>query len=64
LHGRPLPDDSGAKRVALHAAVLGFDHPADGRRLRWTSPLPKDMEALVQDLRRRARPGTEPDGPP
>ena len=25
LNGRPLPDGSGAKRVMLHAARLGFD---------------------------------------
>jgi len=54
VHGRPVPDDSGAKRVALHAAMLGFDHPADGRRVRWTAPLPEDMEELLRRLRRRA----------
>jgi 23S rRNA pseudouridine1911/1915/1917 synthase len=54
-HGRPLPDGSGAARVALHAAVLGFDHPATGKRPRWTAPLPPDMAALVERLRRRAR---------
>src|SRR5204863_7081160 len=54
LHGRPLPDASGAKRVALHAAVLGLDHPADGRRVRWTSPLPEDLNGLVRRLRRAA----------
>jgi 23S rRNA pseudouridine1911/1915/1917 synthase len=53
LHGRPLPDDSGTRRVALHAGVLGFDHPADGRRVRWTSPLPHDLEALLRRLRRK-----------
>jgi 23S rRNA pseudouridine1911/1915/1917 synthase len=52
LHGKPLPDGSGMKRVALHAAVLGFEHPATGRRMRWTSKLPKDMADLVERLRR------------
>jgi 23S rRNA pseudouridine1911/1915/1917 synthase len=56
-HGRPLPDDSGAPRTALHAAVLGFTHPATGARMEWTSPLPKDMEELVRRLRQRARGG-------
>jgi 23S rRNA pseudouridine1911/1915/1917 synthase len=51
LHGRPLPDGSGIKRVALHAAILGFEHPATGQRLRWTSPLPKDMADLIRRLR-------------
>jgi 23S rRNA pseudouridine1911/1915/1917 synthase len=60
LNGRPLPDASGAKRVALHAALLGFDHPADGRRVRWASPLPNDMEALVRRLRRDGASEIEP----
>jgi 23S rRNA pseudouridine1911/1915/1917 synthase len=56
LHGQPLADGSGAGRVALHAAALGFDHPAGGERLRWESPLPPDMADLLKRLRRR-RPG-------
>jgi 23S rRNA pseudouridine1911/1915/1917 synthase len=51
LHGKPLPDGSGIGRVALHAALLGFEHPATGQRLRWTSRLPKDMADLVKRLR-------------
>ena len=54
LHGRPMPDASGAKRVVLHAATLGFDHPASGERMQWTSPLPPDMRDLLTKLRRRA----------
>ena len=34
LHGRPAPDGSGASAHALHAATLGFDHPATGERMR------------------------------
>ena len=30
--GRPLPDGSGAGRVILHAARLGFDYPTTGKR--------------------------------
>ena len=52
LHGRPYPDGSGANRVMLHAARLGFDHPATGKRVAWDSPLPKDMAALLDRLRR------------
>jgi 23S rRNA pseudouridine1911/1915/1917 synthase len=52
LHGRPLPDGSGMKRVALHAATLGFEHPATGKRIRWESPLPKDLASLVKRLRK------------
>jgi 23S rRNA pseudouridine1911/1915/1917 synthase len=55
LNGKPLPDGSGMKRVALHAATLGFDHPATGERVRWTAPLPQDMKALVERLRRQGR---------
>jgi 23S rRNA pseudouridine1911/1915/1917 synthase len=54
-HGPPLPDHSGAKRLALHAATLGFVHPATGKRMSWTSPLPKDLRRLVDCLRRQAR---------
>lgn len=55
LHGAPLPDASGAPRLALHAASLSFQHPGTGKRLSWTSPLPEDMKQLVDTLRTRAR---------
>jgi 23S rRNA pseudouridine1911/1915/1917 synthase len=55
LHGKPLADGSGMKRVALHAALLGFVHPASGKPMQWTSPLPKDMAALVKRLRSPSR---------
>jgi 23S rRNA pseudouridine1911/1915/1917 synthase len=58
LHGRPLADGSEAKRVVLHAATLGFDHPATGERLRWVAPLPRDMKDLLKRLR-RSRDGGE-----
>jgi 23S rRNA pseudouridine1911/1915/1917 synthase len=38
-------------RQALHAAILGFEHPRSGEFLRFESPLPSDMEALLQALR-------------
>jgi 23S rRNA pseudouridine1911/1915/1917 synthase len=53
LHGRPLPDGSGMSRIALHAATLGFTHPATGKRMHWTTPLPEDMEALLRKFRKR-----------
>jgi 23S rRNA pseudouridine1911/1915/1917 synthase len=52
IHGKPLPDGSGMKRVALHAALLGFEHPATGERMRWTSNLPSDMADVIKRLRR------------
>jgi 23S rRNA pseudouridine1911/1915/1917 synthase len=41
-------------RLALHAATLGFDHPTDGRRLQFESPLPRDLQELVASLREGA----------
>jgi len=39
-------------RQALHAAVLGFEHPVTGQELEFESDLPEDMAALVTALRR------------
>ena len=62
-HGKPLPDDSGAPRVALHAARLGFRHPATGAWQEWESPLPPDLEQLVERLRNaRANRRRQPPG--
>jgi len=38
-------------RQALHATVLGFKHPVDGRALRFESPLPADMQRALEQLR-------------
>ncbi len=38
-------------RQALHAAVLGFEHPGTRQRLRFESPLPPDMTAALAALR-------------
>jgi 23S rRNA pseudouridine1911/1915/1917 synthase len=37
-------------RQALHAGVLGFDHPITGKAIRFEAALPGDMEALIQAL--------------
>ena len=42
---------NGFPRQALHAAVLGFNHPDDGRALRFEAALPADMQALLDVLR-------------
>jgi len=47
LHGKPLPDRSGAKRPMLHAAYLAIDHPATGKRLEWHAKMPKDLRELI-----------------
>lgn len=61
LHGPPLPDSSGSPRIALHAASLGLAHPRTGEWLEWHSPLPDDLQALVQQLRSRVAPNSVPD---
>jgi 23S rRNA pseudouridine1911/1915/1917 synthase len=40
-------------RQALHAAVLGFEHPATGEVLSFESELPSDIAALLNRLRSR-----------
>ncbi len=53
--GHPVEGDTrygarpAAGRMFLHAARLGFDHPTDGRRLRFTSPLPADLLVRAPD---------------
>jgi 23S rRNA pseudouridine1911/1915/1917 synthase len=37
-------------RQALHAAALGFQHPATGEELSFSSPLPPDLRALAEGL--------------
>ncbi|KUP92099.1 RluA family pseudouridine synthase [Tritonibacter horizontis] len=48
--GRAAVD--GFARQALHAAVLGFDHPVTGAALRFEAPIPQDMQRLMDALRR------------
>nr|WP_255726730.1 RluA family pseudouridine synthase [Microvirga sp. ACRRW] len=38
-------------RQALHAAVLGFEHPRTGEFLRFESPIPADLALLLETLR-------------
>lgn len=38
---------------ALHAAVLGFDHPSTDEYMEFAAPLPEDMEDLLHRLRSR-----------
>lgn len=42
-------------RSALHAEQLSFIHPATGQPLTFQVPLPKDMGAVVKQLRKWAR---------
>lgn len=38
-------------RQALHAAVLGFEHPVTKEQIRFEAPLPQDMQDLLSALR-------------
>ncbi len=59
VYGRPVPKGGGragpelaaARRMtrqALHATSLAFDHPATGQRVRFATPPPEDMRALIE----------------
>ena len=39
------------KRLALHATVLGFEHPRTHERLRFESPLPEEFQAFLASRR-------------
>jgi 23S rRNA pseudouridine1911/1915/1917 synthase len=38
-------------RQALHAKALGLRHPATGRTMSWSAPLPADFAGLLDELR-------------
>lgn len=40
-----------APRLMLHAAELGFIHPATEREMRWEQPTPEDMLAVIARLK-------------
>jgi 23S rRNA pseudouridine1911/1915/1917 synthase len=50
---KPIADESGAPRLALHAAELAFQHPLTGERLSFAMPLPSDLADLVARLRKK-----------
>ena len=54
VYGTASPDIA---RLALHATELGFAHPATQALLHWTTPMPSDMQLLIDDL----RPSTTPE---
>lgn len=45
-----LPDDSGASRLCLHAAELGFSHPVSGEELLFKSNFPADLAKCWKKL--------------
>jgi 23S rRNA pseudouridine1911/1915/1917 synthase len=57
----PEPDQPILMRQALHAFRISFTHPATGMIVEYTAPVAKDME-LVLELLRKYRPRLEPKG--
>jgi len=43
-------------RPFLHAARLAFTHPGENRRMEFTSPLPADLERVLDELRETFNP--------
>lgn len=43
-------------RLPLHASRLALQHPATGERLEATAPLPKDLRAVLNQLRKWGKP--------
>jgi 23S rRNA pseudouridine1911/1915/1917 synthase len=52
-NGTAVVDNSGAPRLALHAAALGFLHPVTNEPMRWEMPLPSDLKDFVDRLRKQ-----------
>ncbi|WP_430009196.1 23S rRNA pseudouridine(1911/1915/1917) synthase RluD [Methylophaga lonarensis] len=55
MHGKGLSEAcreavTGFRRQALHAGVLGFEHPASGELVSWEVPIPDDMQQLIHAL--------------
>jgi 23S rRNA pseudouridine1911/1915/1917 synthase len=47
---RPILRNLGFERQALHAAILGFNHPVAMKTMRFESDLPADMGQLIDEL--------------
>jgi 23S rRNA pseudouridine1911/1915/1917 synthase len=54
LGGRAVLAFDALGRQALHASVLGLEHPISGEALRFESPPPKDFARLLKALRAMA----------
>ena len=62
---RHVPGDLRAvqrlERPFLHAARLAFTHPTEQRRMEFESPLPADLQSVVDDIRERQAPPEIPE---
>jgi 23S rRNA pseudouridine1911/1915/1917 synthase len=58
---RRVPDNLRAvqrlERPFLHAGRLCFTHPGDGRRVEFDSPLPPELETVLEDIETREEKG-------
>ena len=56
VHRRVAPHLRAVQRLErpfLHSAHLAFTHPADGRRVEFDSPLPLDLQDVLDDIQER-----------
>lgn len=51
VYGKPTKE-----RHFLHLSFLEFPHPITQKKMRWKSPLPKDLKTLLSTLVKNARP--------
>src|SRR5476649_1318933 len=62
---RRVPGDvravSHLERPFLHAAHLVFQHPEDGRKMEFMSPLPEDLQKVLDELREKFDPSLHGD---
>ena len=62
VHRRVADDVRAVQRLErpfLHAARLVFTHPTEGRRMEFTSPLPADLQEVIDEIRERQEPHDE-----
>lgn len=52
VDGTKATDSSGSPCLALHAVVLGFIHPASGKKVRWEMPPPANFQRLIERISR------------
>lgn len=53
---KPIPDQSGAPRIMLHAAELDFIHPVTKEKMEFRSPMPVEMKKVLDRLRKGSGP--------
>jgi len=50
--GTQLPVDETAPRLCLHATELGFTHPVSEEPMLWEMPLPADLQAYLDRIKK------------